>query len=193
MVRTGSESPVMWSELAYCQEGHQTTREPSVNRLPLKTETSKQLELQKVPEQKKTASHILCDYEVLDNLMFHFTQDSTSWSYWLQISKSKQVKYIHLCHYQDKRETFVESFLIVDETWVYEFTPNETPWLGNILISPTTKKIEPSTKKNCDHVLRLWRPPVVWISPAKHDSDKYWGTLKKKNSVKPLNESDHND
>jgi hypothetical protein len=55
-----------------------------------------------------------------------------------------------LCHYQDEGESFVESIIAGDETWVYQFTPeskrNSTPWKHH---SPTTKKfkIEPSAKK----------------------------------------------
>jgi hypothetical protein len=34
--------------------------------------------------------------------------------------------------------------------------------------------IEPSLKKsNDDHVLELWRPPAVWISPTKNNNQQW--------------------
>jgi hypothetical protein len=57
----------------------------------------------------------------------------------------------NLCCYQDEEESFVESIIMGDEIWVYEFTPeskrNSMTWKH--LHSPTTKKfkIESSAKK----------------------------------------------
>jgi hypothetical protein len=59
----------------------------------------------------------------------------------------------NLCHYEDKRESFVESILMGNKTWVHEFTPerkiNSMSWKHPN--SPITK---PSAKKNY-HVLGL--------------------------------------
>jgi hypothetical protein len=58
---------------------------------------------------------------------------------------------VRLCLYQDEGESFVESIVTGDETWVYEFTPeskrDSMTWKHPH--SPTTKefKIEPSAKR----------------------------------------------
>jgi hypothetical protein len=67
-------------------------------------------------------------------------------------SKRMDASLENLCLYQDEGESFVESIITGDETWVYKFTPeskrNSTTWKHPH--SSTTKKfeIEPPAKKN---------------------------------------------
>jgi hypothetical protein len=54
------------------------------------------------------------------------------------------LRFENLCRYQNEGESFVESIVTGDETWVYEFTPeserNFMTWKHPH--SPTTKKCQ---------------------------------------------------
>jgi hypothetical protein len=70
-------------------------------------------------------------HEIISDLNFH--KVSTRWvpKMLTEEHKSKRMaaSLEKLCRYQDEGESFVESLVTGDETWVYEFTPylKETP------------------------------------------------------------------
>jgi hypothetical protein len=64
----------------------------------------------------------------------------TKWPVPLKIIPSlRSMQWSDFCCYQDERESFMESIITGDETWVYEFTPKSK---RNILIHPLQKKIK---------------------------------------------------
>jgi histone-lysine N-methyltransferase SETMAR len=95
----------------------------------------------------------------------------------------------NLCHYQDEGESFMESIITGDKTWVYKFTPeskrDSMSWKH--LHSSTTKKfkIVPSAKKtmvtvfwDCEGLLlcEFLQPKTATINNIKYcETLEKWG------------------
>jgi hypothetical protein len=100
-------------------------------------------------------------HEIIPNL--NFCKVSARWVPKTLTEKHKSKRMAasleNLCHNQHEGESFVESIVTGDETWVYEFTPESKRNSMTLKHphSPTTKKfkIETSAKKQCDLVLGL--------------------------------------
>jgi hypothetical protein len=99
-------------------------------------------------------------------------------------SKSVAASLENLCRYQDEGESFMESIVTGDETWVYKFTQeskrNSMSWKH--LHSPTTKKLKiyPSAKERVATV--FWDCEGLLLSEfllpkTTIDSNKYCETL----------------
>jgi hypothetical protein len=101
----------------------------------------------------------------------------------------------NLSHYQDEGESFMESIITGDKTWVYKFTPgskrNSTTWKHPH--SPTTKKlkIEPSAIKTMATV--FWDCEGMNFSQQKRQSTATNTAKLFKNCMKPLNKRDQDD
>jgi hypothetical protein len=96
-------------------------------------------------------------HEIISDLNFYKVSVHWVTKMFTKEHKSKRMaaSLENLCHYQDEEESFVESIVTGDETWVYEFSleSKRNPMTWKRPHSPTTKKIkiEPSKKKQ-------WRP-----------------------------------